>query len=189
MIAKLQLDLAEDAHPSSPSQKGWRLARGNGFGRCQSRASRNCVREQSVESPPTLCYRHRGTMKTNLKTGRRRQHSGKPHLGVPRSLRRASAPHPSALATGHLSLVRFQKMGSSGPLPTKFLIANPELEFSSSHRKHSPLRISNRKFSRVFHPDLAPNFLLARRSSLFTPHQGLSVALLIYGTAIRNLRK
>ena len=189
MIAKLQLDLAEDAHPSSPSQKGWRLARGNGFGRCQSRASRNCVREQSVESPATLCYRHRGTMKTNLKTGCKRQYSGKPALGLLPSPRRASAPRPPTPATPQSSLAGLEQAIRGGPGATDFLIANPELEFRSSDRKHSPLKISNRKFSRVFHPDLAPNFLLARRSSLFTHHQGLSVALLIYGTAIRNLRK
>lgn len=191
MIAKLQLDLAEDAYPSSPSQKGWRLARGNGFGRCQSRASRNCVREQSVEPPSALCYRHRGTMKTNLKTGCKRKHSGKPGPGLLPSLRHASAPRPPTPATRHLSLVRFQKIGSSGPVATDFLIANLESEFSSSDRKHSPLKISNRKFSRVFHSDLAPNFSLldARHSSLVTHHQALSVALLIYGSAIKNLRK
>jgi hypothetical protein len=127
-------------------------------------------------------------MKTNLKAGCKRQHSGKPGLGLLPSLRHASAPHPSALATRQLSLVRFQKVGSSGPLPTHFLIANPELEFSSSDRKHSPLKISNRKFPRLFHSYLAPNFSLldARQSSLVTHHQALSVALLIYGSAIRN---
>jgi hypothetical protein len=184
MIAKLQLDLA-------PSQKGWRLARGNGSGRCESRASRNCVREQSIESPSTLCYRHRGTMKTNLKTGCKRQHSEEPALGLPRPLRRASPPHPSALATRHLSLARLEEIRRGGPLPTQFLIANPELEFSSSDRKHSPLRISNRKFSRVFHSDLVPTFswLAPHHSSLVTHNQALSVALLIYGSAIRNIRK
>ena len=126
-------------------------------------------------------------MKTNLKTGCKRQHSGKLGLGLLPSLRHASAPHPSALASRHLSLVRFQKIGSSGPPPTQFLIANPELEFSSSDRKHSPLIIPNRKFSRVFHSDLAPNFsLLDARHSSLTHHQALSVALLIYGSAIRN---
>src|ERR1700751_5269361 len=135
-------------------------------------------------------------MKTNLKAGCKRQPSGKPALGLPRSLRHGSAPHPSAVATRHLSLARLKEIRRGGPLTTDFawplsggrLIANPELEFSSSHRKHSPLRISNRKFSRVFHPDLAPNFSLldARHSSLVTHHQALSVALLIYGSAIRN---
>jgi len=187
MIANLQLDLAEDAHPASPSQKGWRLARGNGFGRCQSRASRNCVREQPIESTCALCYRNHGTMKTSLQTGCKKQHSGKPALGVPRSLH-ASAPQPPEPATRHLSLARLEGIRRRGPLPPDFLIANLELEFSSTHRKHSPLSFSNRKFSRVFHSYLAPNFSLldARHSSLVTHHQALSVALLIHGSAIRN---
>jgi hypothetical protein len=158
------------------------------LGHCKSRPVRKSSREHPVESRHALCYRHRGTMKTNLNAGCKRQHSRMPALGLPRSLRYAFAPHPSTPATRHLSLVRFQKIGSSGPLPTQFLIANPELEFSSTHRKHSPLNFSNRKFMRVFHSDLAPNFSLldACHSSLVTHHQALSVALLIYGSAIRN---
>ena len=45
------------------------------------------------------------------------------------------------------------------------LIANPELEFRSTHRKLSPLRISNRKYLAIFHPNsqarsraTSPNF-------------------------------
>jgi len=191
MIAKLQLDLAEDAHPSSRRKEDGVSHAVNGFGRCQSRASRNCVREQSVESRHPLCYRHRGTMKTNLKTGCKRQHSGKPGLGLLPSLRHASAPRPPALVTPQSSLARLEQTIRGGPVGTDFLIANLELEFSSSLRKHSPLRISNRKFMRVFHSGLAPNFSLlgARHSSLVTHHRAFSVALLIYGSAIRNLRK
>ena len=155
------------------------------------------MREQPVESTCALCYRNHGTMKTDLKTGCKRRHAGKSALGVPRSLRLASAPHLPTPATRHLSLARLEEIRSGGPLAKDFpwppwgLIANPELEFSSSHRKHSPLRISNRKFSRVFHSDLAPNFSLldARHSSLVAHHQTLSIALLIYGSAIRNPRK
>ena len=156
----------------------------------------NILTRTAVESPSALCYRHRRTMKTNLKAGCKTQHSGKPGLGLLPSLRRASAPRPPAHATRHLSLVRLEEIRGGSPRATAFpwppcggrLIANPELEFGSSHRKHSPLRISNRKFSRVFHSDLTPNFSLldARHSSLVTHHQALSVALLIYGSAIRN---
>jgi hypothetical protein len=146
----------------------------------------NHLNNRDLNRPPHLCYRYRAVMKTDHQIGCKRQHSGKPGLGLLPSLRHASAPHPSALAT-----FRFQKIGSSGPPPTQFLIANPELEFSSSDRKHSPLIIPNRKFLRVFHSDLAPNFSLldARHSSLGSHHQALSVALLIYGSAIRNIRK
>jgi len=144
-------------------------------------------------------------MKTDLKTGCKGQHAGKSALGVPRSLRLASAPHLPTPATRHLSFARLEDIRRGGPLAKDFpwppwgLIANPELEFSSSHRKHRPLKIPNRKFSRVFHSDLAPNFSLldARHSSLVTGRspfssrsagadQALSVALLIYGSAIRN---
>jgi len=130
-------------------------------------------------------------MKTNLKTGCKRQHSGKPGLGLLPSLRRASAPGPPELPTPQSSLARLEGIRRGGPLPPDFLIANLELEFSSSHRKHSPLNFSNRKFSRVFHSDLAPNFslLATRQSSLVTHHQALPLALLICGSAIRNLRK
>jgi len=149
-------------------------------------------------------------MKTNLKTGCKRQHSGKPGLGLLPSLRRASAPHPAALATRHLSLARLEEIRRGRQLPTQFLIANPELEFSATHRKHSPLRISNRKFSRVFHSYLVPTFswlvphhssLATRSSALVTHHQPLSLldevrgggplatSSLIYASAIRNPRK
>jgi hypothetical protein len=199
MIAKLHLDLAEDDHPAFLVAKRMASRTRQWLRCCQPRPSRNCVREQSIESPSALCYRHRGSMKTNLKTGCKRQDSGKPALGAPRSLRLASAPHLPTPATRHLSLARLEQAIRGGPVATDFpwppsggrLIANLELEFSSSHRKHSPLRISNRKFSRVFHSDLAPNISLldARHSSLVTHHQALSVALLMYGSAIRNFRK
>ncbi len=50
---------------------------------------------------------------------------------------------------------------SHPPLATEVLIANLELEFHLTHRKLSPLRISNRKFSPIFR--LTPQF---RRPSL-----------------------
>ena len=71
-------------------------------------------------------------MKTNFKAGCKKQHSGKPALCLSRSLRRASASHPAALATRHLSLARFEGIRGGGPLPHDFLIANPELEFNLS---------------------------------------------------------
>ena len=100
-------------------------------------------------------------MKTDRQLGRKVQHSGKPALGLPRGLRRASVPRP--------------------PTPTDFLIANLELKFSSSHRKQSPLRIPNRKFSRVFDSDSALNL-----SPLVTHHSSPATALLIHGSAIKT---
>lgn len=64
---------------------------------------------------------------------------------------------------------------------TGFLIANLELESNSTHRKQSPLRISNRKFSRVFDSDSALNFRLP-----VTHHSSLVTASLIYGSAIKT---
>lgn len=114
-----------------------------------------------VESPSPLCYRDSGLMKTDRQLGSGTQHSSKPTLGLPRAQRLASVPRP--------------------PTPTDFLIANLESEFTSTHRKHSPLRISNRKFSRVFDSDSALNF-----SPLVTHHSSLSTALLIHDSAIKT---
>src|ERR1700756_4915315 len=61
------------------------------------------------------------------------------------------------------------------------LIANLELEFTPTHRKHNSLRISNRKFLRVFRSDSALNF-----SQLATHHPFLATALLIHGSAIKT---
>ena len=41
--------------------------------------------------------------------------------------------------------------------PAEFLIANLELESRLSHRKPSPLRISNRKYFAIFYPATRPN--------------------------------
>ena len=46
---------------------------------------------------------------------------------------------------------------SSSPL--KILIANLELEFELTHRELSPLKIPNRKYFAVFHPDCRREFL------------------------------
>ena len=106
-------------------------------------------------------------MKTDRQLGSKAQHSGKPTPDLPRAQRGPSQPRP--------------------PAPTAFLIANLELGSNSSHRKHSPLRIplgtvaTNRKFSRVFHPDAALNSRL-----LVTHHPSLVTASLIYGSAIKT---
>jgi hypothetical protein len=100
-------------------------------------------------------------MKTDRQLGSRTQHSGKPTLCLPRAQRRPSAPRPS--------------------LPAAFLIANPELKFNSTYRKHSPLEISNRKFLRVFgsHSTLDSRMPVTHHSSLVT-------SFLIYGSAIKT---
>jgi hypothetical protein len=46
-------------------------------------------------------------------------------------------------------------------LTIEFLIANLELEFRPTHRKLSPLKISNRKYSAIFYPGLRPHSPLA----------------------------
>jgi hypothetical protein len=91
--------------------------------------------QQCVESPLPLCYRESGFMKTDRQPGSKAQHAGKPTLGLSRAQRGPSAPRP--------------------PVPIPFLIANLELEFTSTHRKHNPLRISNRNFLRVFRSDFS----------------------------------
>jgi hypothetical protein len=117
--------------------------------------------QTTVESPSALCYRHRGLMKTDHQLGSKAQHSSKRALGLPRALQGASVPRR--------------------PTPKDFLIANLELEFTSTHRKHNPLRISNSKFSRVFRSDSTLNF-----SPLVTHHSSLATALLIHGSAIKT---
>src|SRR5579862_7269934 len=124
--------------------------------------------QQSVESPSPLCYRGTGLMKTDRQLGSRTQHSSKPALGLPRGLQGASVPRPTAV--------------------TAFLIANLELEVNSTHRKHSPLKISNRKFLRVLRSDSALNFRLpiTHHSSLVTSASSLATTLLIHGSAIKT---
>ena len=129
--------------------------------RTHSSILQKILMQTTVESPSALCYRHRGLMKTDRQLGRKVQHSGKPALGLPRGLRRASVRRP--------------------PTPADFLIANLELECTSSHGKRSPLRIPNRKFSRVFDSDSALNL-----SPLVTHHSSLATALLIHGSAIKS---
>ena len=131
-------------------------------------------------------------MKTDRQIGSKRPHSGKPAVGSPRAPRRASSPRYALLApTGasrRRSLARFEDI-RGGPLAADFacppsdepLIANLELEFSSTHRKHSPLIIPNRKFSRAFHPDAAQNSRL-----LVTQYPSSVTPFLIHGSAIKS---
>jgi hypothetical protein len=60
-------------------------------------------------------------------------------------------------------------------LPCKFLIANPELEFTLSPIKISDLKISNRKFSTIFQRAQPTS----HQVSLITSHLSLAPALLI----------
>jgi hypothetical protein len=139
--------------------------------------------QQSVESRSPLCYRHRGLMKTDRQLASKAQHPSKPAQGSPRGLRRASVPRP--------------------PTPTDFLIANLELECTSNHRKHGPLKIPNRKFSRLFCSDfsnLGMNLgITSSEASVSEPSnstvlpvrsspgcQPLAAAFLIYGSAIKT---
>jgi hypothetical protein len=81
------------------------------------------------------------------------------------------------------------------PKTVKFLIANLELEFRPTHRKISPLRISNRKYLAIFHltsqarrratsPNIQGGNLLGylplaqlRTSNPLTPHRASSLSL------------
>lgn len=121
-------------------------------------------------------------MKTDRQIGSRRLHPGKPVLGFSRSRRRASAKEEAWAPASPTTQARLEKIRRA-PRPTLAaqLTANLELEFNSTPREHSPLEISNRKFSRVFRPDSALN---SRR--LVTHHPTLVTALLIYGPAIKN---
>ena len=77
-----------------------------------------------------------------------------------------------------------------------FLIANARLQADLNHRKESPLKISNRKwtpFSRI-----TVRFTDSARISSFpwppwrplvTHYSPLATAFLIYGSAIRSIRK
>jgi hypothetical protein len=54
-------------------------------------------------------------------------------------------------------------LASKSPEPRElFLIANPRLEFRLSHRKHSPLKIPNRKFIAIFHIRFSPRLAFPR---------------------------
>jgi len=57
-------------------------------------------------------------------------------------------PHPR---NRFVALIQFLRATDRGSRATEILIANPELEFRSTHRKISPLRISNRKYLAIFH--------------------------------------
>src|ERR1700758_5026393 len=50
-------------------------------------------------------------------------------------------------------------------LTIDFLIANLELEFRPTQRKRSPLKISNRKYSAIFHPGFRAHSPLASKQA------------------------
>jgi hypothetical protein len=150
-------------------------------------------------------------MKTDRQIGRGRPQSGKPAVGSPRAPRGVSgplsAPVPPALANHHLLLVGLHQIRRSVPLATQFqrpapngrLIASLELEFSSSQRKHCPLRISNRKFSRVFRSSFSNLGITSSGRSDSEPSnstllpvrsspgcQPLAASFLIHGSVIKN---
>jgi len=140
--------------------------------RTHSSILQKILMQTTVESPSALCYRHRGLMKTDRQLGSKAQHSSKHALGLTRGLRRASVPRP--------------------PTPTDFLI-------SSTHRKHSPLKISNRKFLRVFRSDFSNLTITSPSRSVSEPSnstllpvrsspgcQPSATALLIHGSAIKT---
>ena len=64
------------------------------------------------------------------------------------------------------------------PLTAHFLIANPRLSFSVTHRKISPLKISNRERIAIFHSPRLTATLSTRssgfHSSLITRHSSLT---------------
>ena len=153
-------------------------------------------------------------MKTDRQIGSKGRHSGKPTLGFSRSPRRASSPRyallPPIPATDR-SLIRLRQARSRGPFASDFscptsggrLIANLELKLSSTHRKHGPLKIPNRKFSRVFRSDfsnLGMNLTITSSSrsdsepsnSTLLPVRSSpscqlpAIALLIHGSAIKT---
>ena len=107
-------------------------------------------------------------------------------------LRRAQ-PHPR---NRFAALIQFLRATDRGSRATEILIANLELEFRPTHRKISPLRISNRKYFAIFHLTSQPPRRRRRaqshpRKPFFTNHQSrvTSHEFLIYGSAIRNRRK
>ena len=107
-------------------------------------------------------------------------------------LRRAQ-PHPRNRFAAFIQFLRATDRGSRA---TEILIANLELEFRPTHRKISPLRISNRKYFAIFHLTSQPPRRRRRaqshpRKPFFTNHQSrvTSHEFLIYGSAIRNRRK
>jgi hypothetical protein len=67
------------------------------------------------------------------------------------------------------------------------LIANLELEFELSHRKESPLKISNRKYFAIF--SFAPSAGLCVGLNTLSGTTTRSSTFLIYGSAIRIAHK
>lgn len=106
-------------------------------------------------------------MKIERQTGCRTRRRARPATGSPWSLRRASEPRPPARAAQH------QPPAIDLPWPPSGgrLIANLELEFGSSDRKHSELQIPTRKSLPLFYPDgVTPS--ARSRSSRASPEDG-----------------
>jgi hypothetical protein len=128
--------------------------------------------QTTVESPRLPCYRYRGIMKIERKTARKTQPWRKPCF--PRGGHQPSKGPASARQwplAGRSSLALTPTAAAEEA--TTFLIANPRLEFSLNHRKHSYLQIPNRERMRVF-------------QSLATSHSPLAAAFLIGSSAIRK---
>jgi len=122
-----------------------------------------------------------------------------------RTVLSAAAPalsHPSAPDSAPC---RFSRVTGRGSQLAEFLIANPRLTFCVNHRKASPLKVSNRKYSAIFptqgrefipsvsasghSPEpLAPLYPLPTILSSFEP-QASSLSEPNRDTAIRNRNK
>jgi hypothetical protein len=149
-------------------------------------------------------------MKTDRQIGSKSLRLGKPAWGPTREPRRASSPRYALLpppATHRRSLARLQEICRCVSLADHYpsrasggrLIANLELEFNSTHRKHSPLKISNRKFLRVLRSGFSSLTITSCGRSVSEPSnstllpvrsspgcQPPATAFLIYGSAIKN---
>jgi hypothetical protein len=84
---------------------------------------------------------------------------------------------------GAVARPRTQPTEPAASLPSKSLIANPELKFHLSLLRINDLKFPNRKFSTILDPCSAPNFSL-----LATSHSPLATASLIHGSAIKTPR-
>ncbi len=83
-----------------------------------------------------------------------------------------------------LARPRLQRMEYTAPsLTIEFLIANLELEFQLTHRKLSPLRISNRKYFAIFYPIFSAYSPLACSEQA---HPGRTVPAFLIATVINS---
>jgi len=117
-----------------------------------------------------------------------------PRQPLASSMKNGSGRSPAPLAQPYPrnrfeSFIQFSPATDRESRATEFLIANLELKFHSTHRKISPLKISNRKFSALSYraeqrarlelPDFRLKFLA-------TSHSPLATAFLIQGSAIKT---